>query len=81
MLSNKNFIRILRAIPAMEKNEFRSLFDDIIDWITKFVKRIIGDSSDGTLFRQIEPVVQAIVEAQDKLDYTKSIGEQFDALI
>ena len=70
-MSNPMFCDILKQIPAMEKQEFDNIFDEVIHWICKVIANLFKDNNNS-VYEQIKPVVEGLMEIQSKLDYSNT---------
>ena len=70
-MSNPMFCDILKQIPAMEKQEFDNIFDEVIHWICKVIANIFKDNNNS-VYEQIKPIVEGLMEIQSKLDYSNT---------
>jgi len=73
-MSNPMFCDILKQIPAMEKNKFDNIFDEVIHWICKVISNLFKDNSNS-VYEQIKPMIEGLMEIQSKLDYSNTEWE------
>ena len=59
-MSNKEFQDLLKETPAMDEQEFSSLFEQFLHWILG----VLGIKKQDTAYDQIKPVVESIIDAQ-----------------
>lgn len=70
-MSNPMFCDVLKQIPAMEKNKFDNIFDEVIHWICKVISNLFKDNSNS-VYEQIKPIIEGLMEIQSKLDYSNT---------
>ena len=64
LFSNKDFQELLDAIPPMEKKQYSSLLEEIIDNILNFVKNIFAPKTNETALDQAIQLSLAVIRTQ-----------------
>ena len=64
LFSNKDFQELLDAIPPMEKKQYSSLLEEIIDSILNFVKNIFAPKTNETALDQAIQLSLAVIRTQ-----------------
>ena len=64
LFSNKDFQELLDAIPPMEKKQYGSLLEEIIDSILNFVKNIFAPKTSETALDQAIQLSLAVIRTQ-----------------
>jgi hypothetical protein len=57
-MTNQDFRNLLKEIPAMEHDKFKSMFDAIINWILNLF------GVEQTAYDQIKPILEFVIDAQ-----------------
>ena len=64
LFSNKDFQELLDSIPPMEKKQYSSLLEEIIDSILNFVKNIFAPKTNETALDQAIQLSLAVIRTQ-----------------
>lgn len=73
-MSNKEFQNLLKETPAMDEQEFSSLFEQFLHWILG----VLGIKKQDTAYDQIKPVVESIIDAQYAIYNNVPTLQEFD---
>lgn len=74
LFSNKDFQGLLDSIPPMEKKQYNSLLEEIIDSILEFVKNIFSPKTNETALDQAKQLALAVIRTQQ--EHMEEIYEQ-----
>lgn len=74
LFSNKDFQELLDSIPPMEKKQYNSLLEEIIDSILEFVKSIFSPKTNDTALDQAKQLALAVIRTQQ--EHMEEIYEQ-----
>lgn len=64
LFSNKDFQELLDAIPPMEKKQYNSLLEEIIDSLLNFIKNIFAPKTNETALDQAIQLSLAVIRTQ-----------------
>ena len=65
VISNPIYQDLLRRIPAVDNNKFKSAFDEFINFIKTAIARILGyNEAPKSLLDQLDPIIKNIINYQ-----------------
>lgn len=75
VMSDIDFQGFLRAVPAMEKDEFDNIFEKVISIIKAAINKLFENNAPTNLLEQIRPMVESLANYQYQTKY-ESVKKQ-----